>query len=670
MPVVCWFHGKLLILLLLIVMVPDAPRSGYPRTVIDCASFGTKWARITMPNQPQVVKFGVFEVDLTAGEVRKAGMRQKLAGHPFQVLQALLERPHEIVTRGELRERLWPGNTFVDYELALKKAVNRLREVLGDSAESPHFIETIPRRGYRFLGTLEAAEQPNAVPATTAPAPRMKIPGALTAGLALGLIAALLIGFNVDKLRTRIAAKSGSPEIHSIAVLPLQSLSNDPDQDYFSDGITDALTTELAQIGALRVVSRTSAEHFKGTRETLPDIGRKLNVEAVVEGSVTRSGNRVRITAQLIEAQSDHHLWAKTYERDFQDVLRLQDEVARDIAAEIRIHVTPQEQARLTLEGKTNPSAYESYLRGRYLWSQRNAESIYKAASYFQQAIRDDPNFALAYSGLSDCYWVGWGAKVNLPLADEYARKAVALQPDLAEAHASLGIVSLNEYQMSDAERELKRAIELNPNYAMAHHFYSGYLLSVGRAMDALEENDRARQLDPFSIPINSARVVILVGSRNYGQAIEQGAKNVELAPHSPNAYNWIARIYWLEGKAPEAIAEEKKAATLENFPERLRSLDEVAAAYQKSGLRAAELKTAQFMEHAYQSSLGNYEAIFVAFQYGNLRDKTKVLQWLEESHRTVDGNLYLSLKTAPEFDFLRKDPAFQDLLRRLNLAG
>ena len=621
---------------------------------------------------------------MTVGELRKAGMRQKLAGQPFQVLQALLERPGEIITREELRQRLWPDNIFVDYELALKKAVNRLREVLGDSADSPHFIETIPRRGYRFIGTIAAppsvpsdfAERPIVGAVETAeahvggPKSETRKSRKIVGSVVLAGIATVLLWANADRLRTRIFAKSRSVEIHSIAVLPLQNLSTDPREEYFSEGITEALTTDLAQISALRVISRTSSEHFKGSRETLPEIARQLNVEAVVEGSVTRSENRVRITAQLIEAQSDRHLWAKTYDRDFQDILRLQDEVARDIAAEIRISVTPQEQARLSLEQKTTPSAYEAYLRGRYLWSQRNAESIDKAASYFQQAAREDPAFALAYSGLSDCYWVGWGAKIDLPLADRYATKAVALQPELAEAHASLGIVRLNEYQMSGAERELKRAIELNPNYAMAHHFYSGYLLSVGRTVDALKENDLARRLDPFSIPVNTARVIILVGSRNYGEAIEQAEKNRELAPLSPVPHNSLARLYWLEGKAPEAIAEERKAATLANFPQRLRNLDQVAATFEKSGLRAAQLSAAQFMERSYQGNLGDYEAIFVAFQYGNLENKSKVLQWLEESRRTYDGNLYLALKTAPEFDFLRKDPRFQDLLRRLNLAG
>ena len=266
---------------------------------------------VTKPSPPRVAKFGVFEVDLRAGEIRKAGVRQKLAGQPFQVLQALLEHPQEIVTREELRERLWPGNTFVDYELALKKAVNRLREVLGDSAESPRFIETVPRHGYRFLGAVEAAERPSAVPAIAASPTGMKIARTLTAGLALALFAALVLGFNIAKLRTRIFAKSRSLEIRSIAVLPLENLSKDPNQDYFSDGITDALTTELAEIGSLRVISRTSAEHFKGRKETLPQIGRELNVDAVVEGSITRSENRVRITAQLIEAPGDRHLWAK-----------------------------------------------------------------------------------------------------------------------------------------------------------------------------------------------------------------------------------------------------------------------------------------------------------------------------------------------------------------------
>src|SRR6267143_491356 len=657
-------------------------RPGLLGTVVDSPSIGTKWAKVTMPNQPSVIRFGVFEVDLQAGEVRKAGLRQKLAGQPFQVLQVLLGRPQEIVTREELRERIWPGNTFVDYELALKKAVNRLREVLGDSAESPHFIETVPRRGYRFIGAItpmssvssesveprflsgvnavETAEQPVAEPRS-----RRNIPRKVAGGLLLAGVATLFLWFNADKLRTRIFARSRSLEIHSIAVLPLENLSRDPSQDYFSDGITEALTTDLAQIGALLVISRTSATHFKGSRETLPNIGRQLNVDAIIEGSVTRFEDRVRITAQLIDARSDRHLWARTYERDLKDILTLQDEVARDIAAEIQIKLTPQEQSRLTAERKTSPRAYDAYLRGRYLWSQRNAEAITKAAGYFQQALREDPAFAPAYSGLSDCYLIGWGAKLDLPLAEGYARKALSLQPDLAEGHASLGMADLFQYKMADADKELRQALELNPNYAMAHHFYGDYLLAVGRPADALAENDRARQLDPFSIPINTMRTMILTGLRQYDQALGQAERAGEISPQSEVPSILLARIYWLLGRAPEAIAESRKAATLGQYPQWLRDQDEVASVYAKSGLRAARLKADQMMEQHYK---GNGKAIMIAFQYGTLEDGSKVLHWLEQSLRTKEGNLPLQTKTAPEFDFLHGDSRFQDLLRRIGL--
>ena len=588
-----------------------------------------------IPSQPRVVKFGVFEVDLLAGEVRKAGMKQKLAGQPFQVLQALLEHPQEIVTREELRERIWPGNTFVDYDLALKKAVNRLREMLGDSAESPHFIETVPRRGYRFIGTISS-------PPSLPPDPREPaVPGAvevvgrsvatppasarslwkLIGVLTLGGIAALLFWFGSGRLRGRIFAKSRSVEIRSIAVLPLENLSRDPSQDYFSDGITEALTT--------------------------------------------RSGDRVRITAQLIDAHSDQHLWARTYERDLKDILGMQDEVARDIATEIRIKLTPQEQSRLTAERRTSPRAYDAYLRGRYLWSQRNAEATAKAEGYFREAVREDPDFAPAYSGLSDCYWVGWGAKVDLPLAEQYARKALSLQQDLAEGHASLGIVRHMEYQSADAEQELRRALELNPNYAMAHHFYSGYLLGRGLSAEAQAENDRARQLDPFSLPINTMRGLILINLRQYDQAIDQFKRTAEVFSQSPFLHIWLARICWVQGRAVEAIAEDREAETLAHAAPQAHDQEEVAKVYEKSGLRAARLKSAQLMERYYKD---NHEAVLVAFRYGTLEDGPKVLQWLEEAFRIHDGNFPLQLKTSPEFDFLRADPRFQDLLRRAGL--
>jgi len=592
-----------------------------------------------MPNQPQVVKFGIFEVDLQAGEVRKAGMRQKLAGQPFQVLQALLEHPQEIVTREELRERLWPGNTFVDYELALKKAINRLREVLGDSAESPHFIETIPRRGYRFLGTLEAAEQPNAVPATAPPPTRMKIPGALAGGLALVLIATLLMGLNVDKLRTRIFAKSRSLEIRSIAVLPLQNLSKDPNQDYFSDGITDALTTELAQIGALRVISRTSAEHFKGTRETLPEISRKLNVEAIVEGSVTRSENRVRITAQLIDAQTDRHLWARSYERDLRDVLALQDEVARDIAEEIRVKLTPEERTRLTDARLLNPEAHEAYLRGRFLWNQRTESQLHKAKEYFEQAIAKDPTYAAAYSGLADTYFYlsyGWGhipPKEGMPLARAAALKSIELDGSAAEGHASLGTVKfLYDWDFPGAEQEFKRAIALNPNYELGHHAYSVLLAADHRYEESIAEARKAVEVDPLSVPANNILSSMFGAANRWDEAFIQDQKGLELDPnptHLPMFHGRIAYYYRMKGMTKEAVEEDLQARAAQGANRQ--EIEEIRRIYDRSGRKAVVQRDIGKALKRWEKDHWHNEAYNIASLYSELGDMDSSFKWIDK---------------------------------------
>jgi TolB-like protein/Tfp pilus assembly protein PilF len=484
---------------------------------------------------------------------------------------------------------------------------------------------------------------------------------------AVTILAALvaILWWNIGTLRGRLGGRAPGVRIESVAVLPLENLSNDPAQDYFSEGITDALTTNLAQIGSLRVISRTSAMRFKGSKETLPQIGRDLNVDAIVEGTVSRSEGRVRITAQLIEARSDHHLWARSYERDLIDVLALQNEVARDIANEIRVKLTPRQQDQLTMRRKTNTRAYDAYLRGRYLWNQRTEQAITRALGYFQQAVRDDPEFALGYSGLADCYWVGWGTKNDLKKAEEYSRQALSLEPDLAEAHVSLGMANFYRYNLTIVDRELRRALDLNPNYAMAHHARAGYLLSLGRATDALEENDRARQLDPFSIPINTLRAAILIGLRRYQEAADQARMTLELAPRTSQLHNLQSRIYWLQGKAPEAIAAQKQAGSLASAPQIVRDQDEVAAVLEKAGLRAARIKAAQLMQKDAEAQFGS---ISIALQYGSIGNRPKALYWLEKSFRAKEGNLLLLAKTAPEFDFLRSNAQFHALLNRLAL--
>jgi TolB-like protein/DNA-binding winged helix-turn-helix (wHTH) protein/Tfp pilus assembly protein PilF len=622
---------------------------------------------VTMPSQPQVVKFGVFEVDLRAGEIRKAGVRQKLAGQPFQVLQVLLEHPQEIVTREELRERLWPGNTFVDYELALKKAVNRLREVLGDSAENPHFIETVPRRGYRFLGTIEAAKPSGAEAAAPATPTRRKFSWPLTGSLALALVAALVLAFNADKLRTRIFAKTHSNEIRSIAVLPLENLSKDPNQDYFSDGITDALTTELAQIGSLRVISRTSAMHFKGTRETLPEIGRELNVDAVVEGSITRSENRVRITAQLIEAPSDRHLWAKSYERDLKDILTLQDEVARDIAGEIRVKLSPEERTRLATVRPIDPVAHEAYLKGRYYLNKRTEEGFRRAIEYFDEATQKDPNYALGHSGLADSYILLGEYSLVPPKeaftkAREAAAKALQLDDTLAEAHNALAAVKVDyDWDWPGAEREFRRAIELNPGYATAHQWYAEILSELGRHEEALAEIKRAQQLDPFSLIINAVSGDALRCAGQYDLAIKQLRQTLEIDPNFAHAYFHLGMTYLRKGAFVEAIAEFQKAVTLS--PNVTDYKGGLGYAYARAGKRAEARKVLNVLKERSRQSYVSW--FYVAAIHAGLDEKDQAFACLEKAYAQHEQGLVV-INREPMFDPLRSDPRFTELLRRI----
>jgi TolB-like protein/DNA-binding winged helix-turn-helix (wHTH) protein/Flp pilus assembly protein TadD len=614
-----------------------------------------------LPSKPGLLTFGIFKVDLKASELRKAGIKQKLAPQPFQVLQALLERPGEVVTREQLRDLLWPENTFVDYDLALKKAINRLREVLGDSAASPRFIETIPRHGYRFLAEVRAVD--SSVPS---PAANARVHRKLAVGLFCATAAALLLGFNVGKLRTRIFAKSRSLEIRSIAVLPLQNLSNDPNQDYFSDGITDALTTELAQIGALRVISRTSAEHFKGTRETLPEIGRKLNVDAIVEGSVTRSENRVRITAQLIEAPSDRHLWAKSYERELKDVLALQDEVARDIAREIRSNVAAKQGADLQASAQVNPQAHEAYLRGRYWWHRRGRENELKGLQYFEQAVQLEPSYPLAWAGVADSYIVMahhgvLPPKEAMPKAKAAALKALQLDNSLAEAHTSLATIKLSyDWDYAGAENEFTRAIELNPNYSTAHHWYAHYLAVKLRFPEALSEIQKAHDLDPYSLVVNDFWGLTLYYSKDYERALAQFRARLDLDPNQElTTYEKIARVYEQQGDYVRAVENEDNALTLSGAAQ---DAEPLPNAYAQGGARAYWRKRIELAQRAPAAS-----ALELAILYAYEGDRDAALRSLERAYQEHSPWLNF-MACEPAFDSLRADPRFQKLAHLIGL--
>jgi len=615
-----------------------------------------------LPSKPSLLGFGIFKVDLKVGELRKAGIKQKLAPQPFQVLQALLERPGEVVTREQLRDLLWPDHTFVDYDLALKKGINRLREVLGDSADSPRFIETIHRQGYRFLAQVQRIESPQASSAL-----KSQVPWKLAVGLSCAIAAVLLFAFNVGKLRTRIFAYSRPPEIRSIAVLPLENLSHDPNQEYFVDGMTDALITDLAQIRSLKVISRTSSMQYKQLKKPLPEIARELNVDGIVEGTVQRSGDRVRITGQLIDATHDRHLWAASYERDLKDILALQDEVARDIAGEIRVTLQPEEASRLTHARAVDPDVYESYLKGRYFFERWNADGRRKALDYFRQAVARDPGFPPAYSGLADTlemrsYFnesMGPEERTNAIAA---AQEALRLDNSFADAHASLGMASMIDLHWADAERELRSALSLNPNCPICHLWYAYYLTFTSRFTGAAEEMKKTQTLDPLSSLTYVASGVMRYFSRDFNEAKRQYQKAIELDPANPEAYKNLADVYLEEQMCSEATSQFVRAEQLLGQSQNASALTK---AFRISGCRGMLSKQLEFYS---DPANPDYYPMYAAANAALLGKKEEAFNFLEKAYDTRQS--IIELPVEPELDNIRSDPRYQDLLRRIGLPS
>src|ERR1700733_6384141 len=428
----------------------------------------------------QCVRVGAFELSLRSEELRKHGNKVKLQGQPLKILAILLAQPGELVTREVLQKELWPEDTFVDFDSGLNSAIKKLREALGDSRESSRFIETLPRRGYRFIAPVEEAESAASGPSTSYEPPeqvladrrlsRYRFPVMVGAGV-LVLLLILTYGARWRETlgaETRPHTGTVQPPIQSLAVLPLENLSSDPDQEYFAEGMTEALTTDLAKIGTLKVISRTSSMQFKGTKKPLQQIAKELNVDALVEGSVQRSGSRVRISVRLIDVRNDRNLWAESYERDLRDVLSLQSQVARAIAGEIKVDVQPQEQARLATVRQVDPEAEIAYLKGRYEMDKWTRDGFKEGFRYFQQAVHEDPGFAEAWAGLSDAYFE-WGQFGIAPLAETLpkaraaAQKALELNETLSEAHVSLAEVTdaTAGGMTPTVEKELQRAIAL-----------------------------------------------------------------------------------------------------------------------------------------------------------------------------------------------------------------
>ena len=624
------------------------------------------------PSPRGEIRVGEWDLDLQTGELRKLGAALRLQEQPLQILQMLLERPGKVVGREDMRKRIWPADTFVDFDHGLYSAIKRLRDALGDSTQKPIYIETLSRRGYRLIAPVTTPPDGSASQTATAEEafPRVGtiVPGGFgrPAIAILGgavLLGAVLLGTNADNFRARLFGRSMAKPVTSLAVLPLENLSADPEQEYFADGMTDELITDLAQLGELRVISRTSAMHYKGTQKTLPQIARELNVDAVVEGTVTRTGDRVRLRAQLIRVVDDRHLWAQAYDREYRDVLLLQSEAARDIANQIRIKLLPGEPARAV-----NPEAYEAYLRGRHELDAATSEPDFERSILsFELAIAKDPQSALGYAGLADSYVAlsdyYRAPREVMPKAKDAARKALELDEKLSEAHDALGWLELiYDWNWPAAEQHLKRAIELNSGNALAHDHYANYFSSFGRHAEAFAESQRAQALDPLSFVIHANSGFYLYMGRQFDRAIEQEHRALELEPNCYTCRTYLALAYAQRGQFAEALREARRVRLPEATPIDLATAASVIAG---AGERAeAERLLRDLRQVVKKRFVCPYE---IATTYLALGKRDEAFGWLEKAYE-ARSICMAWLRVDPRLDPLRSDPRFQDLVRRVGL--
>jgi TolB-like protein/DNA-binding winged helix-turn-helix (wHTH) protein/Tfp pilus assembly protein PilF len=614
-----------------------------------------------------VVRFGVFEFEVAAGELRKRGVRLSIQGLPLHILAILVSSPGAVVTREELRNRLWPADTFVDFDHSIRNAVARLREALDDSAGTPRYIETLPRRGYRFIGVIETSSRSeNGVSARV---PAVALPGSTSRRLSKTVVFLLtlgiIVGLGVLTALPLLRRNSPSP-IRSLAVLPLKNLSGDPSQEYLADGMTEDLIGQLTKIRDLRVISRTSAMRFKDTQLTVPEIARTLRVDAVVEGSVIREGRRIRVHAQLIRAATDEHFWSEAYDRDMGDTLALQSELAQRIAAKVQVTITGEERARLANVRHIAPEVYESFLKGRFVRG-KDRHAVEESVAHFQEAIAKDPTFAPAYLELGGAYYqlgtifLGEPPQEMRPKAMAAVRKALELEPDMAEGHAFLGSLYQEEFRWKEAEVEYQRALTIEPNDPVATGHYGFWLLCQGSPEDALEWVRRARDLDPIAVDGNNLGW-ILFQARHYDEAIRELRSVLALDPNDATAYWFMGFVLIAKGQPNEAIPLLEKTVTLmDRSPG---SIEILATAYASAGRRADALRLINELKR--RGRQGYVPAGAFINPYLALRDD-EAFVWFERAYQEKSAILQF-LKVHPYFDPVRKDPRFVDLTRRVGL--
>ena len=673
-----------------------------------------------MTSQPiglqQSIRFGEdFELDLRPRRLRRGSHVLKLERIPLEILILLLERRGEIVSRDEIVAKIWGNDVFLDTDNSIRGAIRKVRQALKDDPETPRFIQTVTGRGYRFIAPIISPEEEHT---TEPPKPEASIvptgtrsfvsePDSWPQGRSLGLVdqeqertAGQLPGTETARGQVRRRARtwlfvglaslavvsilslfafwgwrtSRAPAVSQrktvLAVLPFDNLSRDPDQEFFSEGLTEEMIAQVGKLNRdrLRVVARSSVAKYKRSTLAAREIGKELNADYLVQGSVRRSSDRVRITVQLIQARDQTDVWTESYDRELKDVLTVQDSVVRSIASEIHIALTEEQEKRLAAPRQISPEAYEAYLKGRYYWNKRTGESMQKAEQYFEQAIDNDPTYAAAYSGLADCNsgltWHGFKSPAEaLPKAYAAARKALEINPESAEAHASLGLAMSHRWDWTGAEAEFRRALQLDPQYANAHHWYGDYLSIRGRHDEALAEAKHALELDPLNLMISTWVGLRYYMARDYSRAIDQNRNSVELDPNFAAAHLLLGEDYLGAGLHSEAVNELKKAANLSGDSPLYTA--QVAVALAVAGRNGDALRIAHELETI--SSKRYVSPYGLAQIYAASNKKEDTFKWLQaayEDHAVWMG--YLAVD--PIFDRYRSDERFKDLLRRVGL--
>lgn len=622
-------------------------------------SFVEPQPRAATPARP-FYRFGVFELDLNTGELRKQGMRVRIAGQPLQILELLLERRGAIVTREELHQKLWAADTFVDFDVGLASAVRKLRETLGDSADNPQFIETLPRRGYRFIAPIQTAE-PAAEPSISGRPAIRPLWLIVAAAILFVLVAALL-------WQRRFATKpeTASTSVRTVAVLPFENLTGDPSQEYFVDAMTDLLTTNLAEVHGLRVISRTSANQYKGVRKALPLIGRELHADVLVEGSVTRSGDHLRMTTQLIDAASDRHLWAHSYEADQQGAASIQPEIVRGIAGAIGAGDNPS-HAQSIARSAVGPQAFDKYLKGIAAAARETPEANKAAVRFFEEAVAKQPDFADAWTALGRTQLQFlYGGPLSphdvVPRAEAAARRAIQLDDKSIESHRTLGtILHVYYWRWDEGDKELQRAKQLKSESAESHRATANALVRSGRYDEAVAESQRARELDPLSIQPSLFVASMLRAAGQYDRSVAEFRRAIAADPHVARAHFQLGVTFGFMGRWQEAIDELNLANQITPNP---RFDAYLGYAYAMTGQAGAARRIlASLRDRAqtqYVSSFG------IALIEDALGDAPAAMAAFDQAFQ--DHAIELSqLKQYPSFHTIASDPRYQAIVMKVS---